>query len=194
MADSSTPRLPERGTVTRLLMDWRGGSQEAFSELVELVHPELRRIAIAHFKRQTGGMTLEPHAIVSELYLRLAGGVEIDWKDRHHFFAVASIVTRQILVSHARRRMAKKRAATLVSLDLEGVAKPGASVDLAALDEALERLAVRYPQQAKIVELRFFGGMPVPEVAEHLAVSTATVERGWRFARAWLYRELAPRS
>ena len=179
------------GAVTRLLLDWRSGNQEAFSELVELVHPELRRIASSHLRRQRAGFTLEPHAIVSELYMKLVKGVSIDWRDRNHFFAIASIVTRRILVSHARRRSARKRVATLVSLDPEGVSTPGPSVDLAALDGALERLAIRYPQQARVVELRFFGGMAVPEVARHLDVSTATVERAWRFARAWLYRELA---
>lgn len=185
-----THRPRRAGSVTHLLIRWRSGDERALPELVERVHPDLCAIAAAHLRRLSGGATLEPAAVVNELYLRLVGGVKVDFRDRRHFFAIASVLARQVLVDRARRRLAKKRRATLVPLD-DTVAAARPPVDLTALDEALEGMARRYPLPARVVELRYFGGLTVEEVAAHEQVSRATVERSWSFARAWLFRALS---
>lgn len=160
-----------------------------------LVYDELRRLAASYVRRERAGQTLQATALVHEAYLRLAGARERPWTGRTHFLAIAAISMRQILVDRARRRAAGKRggARERITLDesLLSDTPDGAGVDLVALDDALQRLAALDPQQARIVELRYFGGLTVEETAEVVGVSAATVKRQWTVARAYLKRALA---
>jgi RNA polymerase sigma factor (TIGR02999 family) len=181
--------------ITRLLQEWSGGRSEAVERLVPLVYRELHGLASRHLARERGAHTLQPTALVHEAYLRLSKSASPDWQDRAHFFAVAARVMRRILVDHARQRGRVKRggAAPLAPLDgLEPAAVAAIDpVDALALDDALTRLEGQDAQQAKVVELRFFGGLTIEETAEVMGVSSGTVKRDWVVARAWLYRELA---
>jgi RNA polymerase sigma factor (TIGR02999 family) len=162
-------------------------------EILPLVYAELRRVAAAYLRRERPGQTLQPTALVNEAYVRLAGQ-HPRFQNRAHFCAIAANAMRQILVERARARDAQKRGggAPRITLNEALAAAPEPPVDLDALDEALTRLARLDPQQARIVELRFFGGLSIEETAEALRVSPATVKRHWAVARAWLARELAP--
>jgi RNA polymerase sigma factor (TIGR02999 family) len=164
-------------------------------DILPEVYAELRRVAAAYLRRERPGQTLQPTALVNEAYIRLAGQ-HPRFQNRAHFCAIAANAMRQILVERARARGAQKRGggAPRVTLNEALAASPGPAVDLDALDEALTRLAALDSQQARIVELRFFGGLSVEETAEALAISPATVKRHWAIARAWLARELAPPS
>lgn len=164
----------------------------ALDEMLPAVYPELRRVAAAYLRRERPGQTLQPTALVNEAYVRLAGQ-HPRFHNRAHFCAIAANAMRQILVERARARHAQKRGGGAPRVTLvEGLAaSPESPVDLDALDEALTRLAALDAQQARIVELRFFGGLSVEETAEALGVSTATIKRHWAVARAWLARELA---
>ena len=179
-------------SVTRLLADVRLGRRDALDRLLPIVHDELRRIASAYMRRERADHTLQPTALVNEAYLRLVDQREIVWQDRAHFVGVAARLMRQILVDHARARAAAKRAggADRVPLDETVLVEAERPVDLLALDEALERLAAMDPALARVVELRYFGGLTTREAAEATGVSTATVEREWATARGWLRREL----
>lgn len=179
--------------VTRLLVEWREGRQEALDALLPLVYEELRRIANRSLRRERGSHTLQPTALVHEAFLRLLGQREVHWQNRAHFFAIASQIIRRILVDYARRRGAAKRGAGIetTALEHEVAASATQPVDTLALDEALTRLAQRDHQQARIVEMRFFGGLTNDEIAEVLGVSSRTVMRDWNMARAWLYDELS---
>src|SRR5512140_369564 len=181
------------GEVTRLLLAWSGGDRGALDALVPHVYAELRRQADRYLGRQRSGHTLQATALVHEAFLRLVDQTHVSYKDRAHFFAVASRAMRQILVDHARRRNAGKRGggATRLALEDEIAAVPPRGVDLVALDDALARLEKLDPDQARLVELRFFGGLTVEETAAVLGCSPATVKRSWSSARAWLYGELA---
>lgn len=162
-------------------------------DVMPAVYAELKRVAAAYLRRERPGQTLQPTALVNEAYVRLAGQ-HPRFQNRAHFCAIAANAMRQILVERARARNAQKRGggAARVTLD-EGLAPaPGPAIDLSALDEALTRLAALDAQQARIVELRFFGGLSVDETADVLGVSPATVKRHWSVARAWLARELEP--
>ena len=165
----------------------------ALDEILPAVYAELRRVAAAYLRRERPGQTLQPTALVNEAYVRLAGQ-HPRFQNRAHFCAIAANAMRQILVERARARNAKKRGGGAPRVTLvEGLAaNPESPVDLDALDEALTRLAALDAEQARIVELRFFGGLSVEETAEALGVSPATVKRHWAVARAWLARELAP--
>jgi RNA polymerase sigma factor (TIGR02999 family) len=179
-------------SVTQLLQEWRGGDREALDRLVPLVYEELRLQAARYLRRERPGHTLQTSALINEAYLRLVDAQDVPWQSRAHFFAVAANLMRRILVDHARRKRAGKRGGADVRLPLDeamGVAG-GQQVDLIALDEALEMLAALDPQQARVVELRFFTGLSVEETAEALGVSPRTVKRDWGMARAWLYGEL----
>jgi len=178
--------------VTRLLRDWSAGRAEARDELVGLVYAPLRAIAERHLQRERGGHTLQPTALVNELYLRLVDQRSVEWNDRTHFFAVAAQVMRRILVDHARRRNSDKRGGGLVPLTIGAALEVAAeeNVDVIALDAAIENLANVFPQQARIVELRFYGGLTIDETASALAISAATVSREWTMARAWLRRAM----
>jgi RNA polymerase sigma factor (TIGR02999 family) len=185
--------VPETGVITRLLLKWRAGDEAAFAELMELVYRDLRVRAEAYLRRERAGHTLQPTGLVHETYLKLVGEAGIPWSDRAHFFAVAARAMRQILVDHARRRTAAKRggAAERVTLTNLPAEAGGTSVDLLALDAALERLAALDPLQARLVELRYFGGLTIEETAEVLGSSPATVKRSWSSARAFLFAHLS---
>jgi len=179
--------------ITRLLNAWQEGDAGARDRLFVLVYEELRRRAGVQFRRERQGHTLRPTALVHEAYLRLMGQDRVKWQNRAQFFAIASEMMRRVLVDHARERKAAKREGSAVRVALEDdVATTQArEVDLIALDGALDELAAMDPRQGRVVELRFFGGLDLAEIAEILDVSRATVDRDWRFARTWLYRRLA---
>jgi RNA polymerase sigma factor (TIGR02999 family) len=183
------------GEVTRLLKAWKQGDREALESLIPLVYGDLHRMAERHLRGERPGHTLQPTAIVNEAYLRLVGGEGQDWQNRAHFFAAAARSMRRILVDHARSKKAKKRGGpgTRTLLDTTVMVEPRA-VDLIAVDDALEKLAVLDPAQGRVVELRFFAGLTEGETAEALGISPATVHRKWLSAKAYLHRELADRS
>ena len=180
------------GDVTGLLQAWRGGDQAALDNLIPLLERELHRIAKHYMAAQPPGHTLQTTALVNEAYLRLIDAQRLSWHDRSHFLAVCSQIMRHVLVDHARARQAAKRggAAEAAPLEEAWVASPEPDTDIVAIDEALGALAKLYPRKARVIELRFFGGLSVEETAAVLEVSQDTVMRDWRLARAWLAREL----
>jgi RNA polymerase sigma factor (TIGR02999 family) len=160
--------------------------------LTPLIHAELRRLARRYMARERGGHTLETGALVNEAFIRLIGWEEARWQNRSHFYGLAAQLMRRVLVDHARSRTSKKRGgnARPIALDDASIVSPPRGADLCALDEALDRLAAVDARKAKVVELRFFGGLNNEEVAQVLGVSPFTVVRDWNLAKAWLYREL----
>ncbi len=186
--------IPDQG-VTGLLQAWGGGDHAALDQLVPIVYEELHRQAQRYLRRESPGHTLQTTALVHEAYLRLVDQRQARWQNRAQFFGVAAQLMRRILVDHARRHQAAKRggSAIQVPLDEGGVAAVESDVDLVALDDALTRLAGLDPQQARVVELRYFTGLGIEETAEALGISPATVKREWAMARAWLRRELGER-
>jgi RNA polymerase sigma-70 factor (ECF subfamily) len=183
------------GDITVLLARWHNGDKAAFEELLPIVYSQLRELAGSYMRRERAEHTLQPTALVHEAYLRLAGVRHADFHNRVHFFGAAAQAMRRILVDHARRQKATKRDRESGLAELAEPAAAGIDLrsDLVALDEALSRLAETAPQPAKVVELRYFGGMTVEEAAEFLDISPSTVKRHWIFARAWLQRALAPK-
>jgi RNA polymerase sigma-70 factor (ECF subfamily) len=183
---------PPTKDVTLLLQKMSDGNQDVVSELVPLLYDELRRLASHYLRRERGDHTLQATALVHEAYMRLVDQREVRWKNRSHFFGVASQVMRRILLDYARSHKAAKRGglADKLSLDQVMVVSKENCGELLALEEILKRLEAVDPQQAKIVELRVFGGLTVEEAAEVLAISPATVKRDWSMAKAWLTREL----
>ena len=181
--------------VTTLLLAWGNGDEGALDELVPYVHAELRRIAQRAMARERHDHTLQPTALVNELYLKLVGQRSVAWNDRAHFFAVAAQVMRRILVDHARRKKSDKRGGDMIPVTIGAALDlPAAeSIDVVALDVALEHLEKIFPQQARVVELRFYAGLTIDETAAVLGVSPATISREWTMARAWLRRELSAR-
>ena len=182
--------LPEQ--ITDLLIDWNNGSAESLAKLMPMVEEELRRIAANYMRRETPGHTLQTTALVNEAYLKLIDQREVRWQNRAHFFALASQLMRRILVDHARTQGRVKRGGNAVHVNLEDVAviTPEKSEDLIALDEALTRLAEFDSKKSKLVEMRFFGGLTVDEVAEVMGIAPVTVMLHWRLAKAWLQREM----
>ncbi len=182
------------GEVTRLLHAWRGGDEQALHRLTPLVYDELRRLARSYMSREHPGHTLQTTALVHEAYTRLVNARQVDWQDSAHFFVVCSKLMRHVLVDHARSHGYLKRGGglRLVSPDEAPEIGHHREIDLLALNEALTRLEVLDPRKARIVELRFFGGLTVEETAEVLGTSRDTVMRGWGFAKSWLHRELDP--
>jgi len=175
-------------SVTVLLRAWAAGEAGAAEQLFPIVHAELRRQAGLFIWRERRGHTLQPTALVNEAFLRLAASTGLDWHSRTHFFAIAARVMRQVLVDHARRRRAAKRRGCHVTLnDGDAAAAP---LDLLDLEDALDELATLDARQARLVELRYFGGLDIEETAEVLGVSARTVKREWRMARAWLQHRL----
>jgi RNA polymerase sigma factor (TIGR02999 family) len=182
--------------VTGLLRAWRQGEAAARDELLERVYPHLKRLASAQLRGERAGHSLHPTDLVHEAYLRLVDQVRVDWRDRAHFFGLAATTMRRVLVDRARRRLRKKRQVDEVRTGATLVAAPavGASeVELLDLDNALERLAAEAPRVARVVEMRYFAGLEIDEVAACLDVSSATVRRDWDFARAWMQAELETR-
>ena len=188
-----TPKASDSAeSLTGMLQAWAKGDLEARDRLLPIVYGELRKQAARQLRSERAGHTLQPTALVHEVYLRLAQPRRVPWESRAEFFAAAAQAMRRILVDHARKRAAAKRAGNWTRVELPAdVAIAGKNeVDLLALDDALDRLAALDPRHARIVELRFFGGLSVPETASVLKVSTATVKRDWALARAWLHRRL----
>lgn len=192
MTASGEVPVPAPNAVTQLLLQWRQGDRAALDQLLPLVYRELHKMAKRYMAHQNASHTLQTTAVIHEAYLKLAGGSEQDWENRAHFFGVAAKAMRHVLVDHARNRGAAKRGgeAQIVPID-EGMALVGGPArEMIALDEALKSLAVSYPRQAEVVELRYFGGLSVEEAARTLKVSPETVARDWRFAKSFLRREM----
>ena len=179
--------------VTQLLQDWCRGDREALNKLMPLVQDELRRLAHRYMVRERAGHILQTSALVNEAYLQLIGANKVNWQNRAHFFAISANLMRQILVHLARSRDARKRGGQLrqVSLDEAAVLVREPDADVVELDDALTALAEIDPRKAKVVELRFFGGLSLEETAEVLEVSSDTVWRDWDLAKTWLYREMS---
>src|SRR6266851_9264746 len=176
--------------VTQLLARWANGDEGALEDLTPLVYKELRRLAASHLRRERKSHTLQPTALVHEAYLRLVDQSNPRWEDRSHFYGVAARLMRQILVEHARRKQALKRAGHRVSLEDALNFHQERSRDLVALDSALNALEKLDPRKCKAVELRYFGGLSMDEVAQALEVSAVTVRRDLRMAETWLHREM----
>ena len=185
---------PARGAITLLLHQVRDGAPGAFDRLLPLVYDELREVARRALSREQPGHTLHATELVHEAFFKLTGGGGTDWRDRAHFLAIASRAMRQVLVEHARRRLADKRGSGVVHVTLDEGTAARATTDeaLVALDDALERLGTMQPRLRTLVEHRFFGGLSEREIAEVLGVSERTVQRDWMRARAWLHKELYP--
>jgi RNA polymerase sigma factor (TIGR02999 family) len=185
--------MPDRTghDVTRLLAELQRGTPEAAEQLAPLVYAELHQLAVHAMRRESDGHTLQPTELVHEAFVRLMGQRNVDWRNRSHFYGIASQMIRRILIDHARKRMTAKRDHGIrVTLDESIGTSADESLDLLALEEALLRLEAADPRQARVVELRFFGGLDIPETAEALGVSPATVKRDWAFARAFLLQAL----
>lgn len=180
--------------ITALLHEWKQGKKEAFDKMFPLIYDELRRRASVYLRNERQGHTLQTTALVNEAYLKFFNKNEIDYDDRNHFFAIAANVMRQILVDYARTRKQEKRGGNAENIPLDEarvVSINEKSVDLVKLDEALIELSKFDERQAKIVELKYFGGMSNDETAEILGVSNVTVRRDWDLAKAWLFQELS---
>ena len=184
---------PESQEITRLLLAWGAGDREALDELMPIVYSELRKLARAFMRRQPADHTLQTTALVNEAYLRLIDSSRVNWQNRTHFFAISAQLMRRILVDFARKRNSLKRGGERVQVTLDDNVEAAAEsrTDLVALNDALDKLAEMNERQAKIVELRYFGGLSEEEIAECLDISTRTVRRDWSVARAWLFRELS---
>jgi len=187
-----SPDMASQADVTALLSEWGRGNAHAFNELLPLIYGELRRIAARHLRQERVGHTLQPTALVHEVYLRLVDQRHVDWKDRAHFFGAAAQVMRRILIDHARRHRAGKRGDGLPCVPLDQALELAVcdGISVLALDHALDRLARFDEDLARIVELRAFGGLTIEEAACVLNVSPTTAKREWRTAKAWLTREL----
>ena len=194
-------RVPDSGDITGLLKAWRNGDGQALEQLTPLVYAQLQAQARRHMRNERTGITLQSTALVHEVYLRLIDANDVEWRDRVHFFALSAQIMRRILIDAARARTAAKRGGAAVrvshssAVDLDQIPTPASdgAASLVALDDALEELAKIDPRRAKVIELRYFGGLSVDETAAALEVSPQTVMRDWRLARAWLARELNAR-
>lgn len=179
--------------ITQMLRDWSGGNRDALEELMPLVYDELHRQAASFLRRERSDHTLQATALIHETYLKLIDQRDVNWESRTHFFAIAASLMRRILVDHARAKKRDKRGGGAINLTLDEAALfvgKERSVDLIALDEALNRLENFDEQQARIVELRYFGGLKLEETAAALKISRTTVATDWAMAKAWLHREL----
>ena len=184
---------PSAQEVTKLLIDWRQGNQDALDRLIPIIYEELRRQARRYMQGQQKGHSLQTTGLIDETYLRLLDCSKVSWKNRAHFFAVTARLMRRILVDHARSHSYKKRGGGLerISLDLNQIPDIRYDPDLVALDDELEALAAEDDRKSRVVELRFFGGLSVEETAEVLGISGQTVMRDWRLAKVWLMREIS---
>jgi len=182
-----------REQITQMLMDWSEGDTAALEHLTPLVYSELHRLAHQYMNRERAGHTLQTSALVNEAFVRLVDQRNVKWNNRAHFFAIAAQMMRRILVDYARSHLYAKRGAGAVhvSLDHAGLVSNEPSSEVTALDEALTKLEAIDPQQARVVELKFFGGMTIKETAEVMGISVDMVKREWSTARAWLYRDMS---
>jgi len=193
-AKGATAMSQARDDVTSMLVQWGQGDREALDRLMPVVYDELHRMAERYFRRERSDNTLQPTALVNEVYIRLINQSGVSWQNRAHFFGIAANTMRRILVERARARNASKRGSGRYKLDLTDVSDlpvDGSQLDLLALDKALEELSSFDQQQGRIVEAKFFGGLSVEDTAEVIGVSPATVKREWVLAKAWLFRELS---
>ena len=186
--DTSTPQ-----EFTQLLLAWNQGDQAALDQIIPLIYEELKRLARYYMRSEHAGHTLQTTALVNEAYLRLVDSARVQWQGRAHFLSVAAQLMRRVLVDEARKRDSRKRGggAQQVSLEEGLLVEEERLTDLLMIDEALEKLARKFPRQSRVVELRFFGGLEGKEIAEVLKVSPASVTSDWNFARAWLQRHLS---
>jgi RNA polymerase sigma factor (TIGR02999 family) len=185
--------MNEKSDITQLLIEWNGGNESALEQLMPLVYKELHRIARRHLRRESPEMTLQTTALVHEAYFKLVDQTRANWQNRAQFFGVAANMMRRILIDRARKRVRDKRGGGAVKLSLDDGSidvSDERAAELIALDEALEKLAAQDADKAKLVELRYFGGLSIEETAEVLGVGTATVIRQWRIVKAWLYKEI----
>ncbi|HYZ83088.1 MAG TPA: sigma-70 family RNA polymerase sigma factor [Bryobacteraceae bacterium] len=181
-----------RNDVTQLLVEWGKGDKAALDQLTPILYDELRRLADSYLRRERDDHTLQPTALVHEAYVKLADQTKLEWQNRAHFFGIAAQVMRHILVDHSRKHNAEKRGAGMPKVPIEEglmVSKQQSS-DIVALDDALKALSVIDERKSKIIELRYFGGLTVEEMAEVLGISVATIGRELRMAQAWLHREM----
>lgn len=185
----------QKHELTQLLIDWNNGDQSAFDRLMPLIDEELRRLAHRYMSREREGHTLQTTALVNEAFVRLVNRKNVNWQNRAHFFGIAAQLMRTILVDHARSHACVKRGGGAFKLELDDalVVSQEKASEVIALDDALKELARLDPQQSRIVELRFFGGLTVEETAEVLHLSPATIKREWSTAKAWLFHELSKR-
>lgn len=184
----------ESGEITLMLMELTDGNHEVVDKIYPHIYDELRRLAGSYLRRERPDHTLQPTALVHEAYMKLIDQTRVKWQNRAHFFGIAAQVMRRILMDHARKHLAGKRGGNAEVLPLEEeilVVSQDKSAELLALDDALEQLERLDPQKAKVVELRYFGGLSIEETAEVLGVSVPTVNRHWRMAKAYLYSELS---
>lgn len=186
---------PPKGEISELLQAWSKGEPGAADEIMPLVYGELRRQARRYLRRERANHTLQSTALVHEAYIRLVGQRDVTWQNRAHFFGIAAEMMRRILVNYALRAACEKRGGEAITIAIDGgtfqVASPSGDVNLIELDEALDRLAKLDPRQARVVELKYFGGLSIEETAEVLGISNATVKREWNMARTWLRAELS---
>ena len=193
MPEDVVTKSLDASEITGWLAGWRAGDEEARDRLFAVVHPQLRALATRLLRRERGDHTLEPNAVVNELYLRLIGGQPVSYQDRVHFFAIAAQTMRRILIDYARARVTEKRGGQQQRVGLsavDGTVSAAPSEQLLDLDTLLSALATTDPRAARVVELRFFGGLREEDVAEVLQVSAITVKRDWKAARAWLAAHL----
>ncbi|MDM7921171.1 MAG: sigma-70 family RNA polymerase sigma factor [Pyrinomonadaceae bacterium] len=180
--------------ITRMLIELTDGNQDVVNQILPHIYDELRRLAGSYLRKERSNHTLQPTALVHEAYMKLIDQRQVKWQNRAHFFGIAAQVMRRILMDHARKHLANKRGGDAEILPLEEeilVVSHDKSAELVALDDALQQLGEIDPQKARIVELRYFGGLSIEETAEVLAISVPTVNRHWRMAKAWLYSELS---
>jgi RNA polymerase sigma-70 factor, ECF subfamily len=190
MKNGATPQ------ITELLAEWSNGNREAFDNMLPVIEGELRRMAHRYINRERPGHTLQTTALINEAYLRLVGTDNASWRNREHFFAITARIMRQILVDYARRKKYAKRGAGAIHVSLtkaDAISNEPAA-EVKALDEALSRLEALDARQARVVELRFFGGLTIKETAGVMGISVDIVKREWSTARAWLYREMSGES
>lgn len=185
-------RQTPSASVTQFLIDWSKGDKNAVDELLPAVYDELKRIAAYYMSRERSNHTLQPTALVNETYLKLIDQRQVDWKNRAHFFGLAAEIMRRILVNHARDRITDKRGgnAQQVSLSIVVNSYEKPDLDILAVNEALQKLAEIDARKSRIVELKFFGGLTIEEIAEVMQISHATIEREWSFSRAWLFNAM----
>ncbi len=183
----------EDAPVTRLLRQWRAGDEQALHGLIDALYQPLRKIAAQRLRKESGPVDVDPSALLHDAYFKLCAGVDVTWVDRNHFLAIASNIMRQILVDHARKRHAIRRAcSTYLTLTDVATPAPDNQVELVALDEALAALKAVDERKANVIHLHTFGGLTIDEIATHLTISRATADREFRAARAWLFRTLHP--